>query len=126
MSEGSMFVERRTHQRVKVEDGVAAVSLSSSTKFGKISDISLGGIAVRHFDEDEWERKSFEIDIMLADGDLCLNKVSIDVRFDIEKENDSLFMPLSERKCGVKFSDLTPNQTLLLEHFIKNQATDGE
>jgi c-di-GMP-binding flagellar brake protein YcgR len=122
MADSSNFVERRAHERFKVKDGIVAIPHAASTRFGRIRDISLGGLTVRYFDEEELHGKTFEIDLVMTDGNLSLDRVLINIKFDMENSTETPFCILPERRCGLQFVDLTDHQFAKLRNFVDQQA----
>ncbi len=112
--------DRRAFERVEVHDCIIAFPASSNTKFGKIKDISLGGVTVRHFDEKKWETGTFESDIILNGHGINLEKIPVKIKFDREESTPTPFYTLSERLCGVQFKKLTHDQSAQLQYFIDN------
>ncbi len=122
MSGSKDFVERRQFERYQIKEGTFALPISSSTKFGKICQVSMGGLTVRHFDGEEWEGALFESDILFNGSNICLDNVPVKILADIEITTETHFRPLSERKCVVKFEKLTPTHVSQLKDFIENHA----
>jgi len=122
MVDSGNFVERRAHERYKVKDGIVAIPHATSTRFGRIVDISMGGLTVRYFDEEELHGKSFEIDLVMTDDNFSLDGVLINIKFDMEKSTETPFCILPERRCGLQFIDLTDHQYAKLRSFIDQQA----
>ena len=83
MVDNSNFVERRVHERYKVKDGIVAIPHAASMRFGRIRDISMGGLTVRYFDEEVLHGKSFEVDLVMTDGNFSLDRVLINITFDM-------------------------------------------
>lgn len=118
------FVERRTHTRFRVKDGIVAIPHAASMRFGRIKDISMGGLTVRYFEEEEWHGKSFEVDLVMTDGNFSLDKVLINIKFDMENGTETPYCVLPERQCGFEFVDLTEQQYDKLRNFLDCQAVD--
>jgi hypothetical protein len=122
MSQRRAFVERRQHERYKLKDGIVAVAHASMIRFGKIRDISMGGLTVCYFDKQGWEGKTFQVDLMTTDGDLSLDQVPIKMKFDMENNTLTPYCILHERQCGLQFGDLSREQLAMLENFLQNRA----
>jgi len=116
------FVERRAHERYRVKDGIVAVPHAASMRFGRIKDISMGGLTVRYFDEEEWHDKSFEVELVMTDRYFSLDKVLINIKFDLENGTETPYGVLPERQCGFEFVDLTDQQCEKLRNFLDDQA----
>jgi c-di-GMP-binding flagellar brake protein YcgR len=126
MADSGNFVERRAHERYKVKDGIVAIPHASSTRFGRIRDISMGGLTVRYFEEEELQGKSYEIDLVMADGNFSLDRVLINIKFDMENSTETPFCTLPERRCGLQFVDLTDHQYAKLRTFVDQQAASHD
>ena len=122
MVDSSNFIERRAYERYKVKDGIVAIPDAASTRFGRISDISMGGLTVRYFEEEELHGKSYEIDLVMADGNFSLDRVLISIKFDMENGTETPYCILPERRCGLQFVDLSDHQYAKLRNFIDQQA----
>ena len=116
------LVERRKHARYKVKDGIVAVPHASSTRFGKVREISMGGLTVRYFEEKEWGCEPSEIDLVLSDADFSLDRVPIKIMFDMEKHISTPYRILHERRCGLQFGKLTELQAAQLSNYLRNYA----
>lgn len=124
MLNGENLVERRKHERFQMDSGIFALFLSSTTKFGRIKEVSLGGLTVRHFDGEEWVTMATESDILLNGSNICMDKVPVKIILDNEITTEGHFKPLSERQCVVKFRKLSPKHVNQLTDFIENYAKD--
>jgi hypothetical protein len=116
------FVERRAHERYRVKDGIVAIPHAGSIRFGRIKHISMGGLTVRYFDEEEWHGKSFEVDLVMTDGNFCLDRVPVKIKFDMENGTETPYCVLPERQCGFEFVDLTEYQYEKLRNFLYHHA----
>ena len=85
------FVERRAHERYRVKDGIVAVPHAASMRFGRIKDISMGGLTVRYFDEEEWHDKSFEISIPEAEIQKEVARMANEINRDLA-DKDPIFL----------------------------------
>lgn len=120
------LVERRKHERYKVKDGIVAVPHASSTRFGKIREISMGGLTVRYFEEKEWGCEPSEIDLVMSDADFSLDRVPIKITFDMEKPTLTPYRILYERQCGLQFGKLSKLQLAQLSNYLQNYAAVPE
>lgn len=115
--------ERRRHKRFLVPDGTLAVFGRSRTIVGSLIDISMGGLAFRYVTDEELPRDASEIDILLAEGLSHLYGLPCETVYDIETANRTRLAIMTERRRGLKFGELSPNQKLHLEYFIRNYTT---
>lgn len=117
------FVESREHERHQLNDGIAALSDSSATKFGRIRNISLGGLSVSHFDDEDWGGDAgFGSDLILAGYGFLIDDVPTRIVSDIKVIIDNPFQEISERQCSIKFEGLTPRQRARLEEIIREHS----
>lgn len=116
--------ERRRHKRFLVPNGTLAVFGRSHPIVGSLVDISMGGLAFRYVTEKELPKEASEIDILLADGLSHLYGLPCETVYDIETVNKKRLAIMTERRRGLKFGKLSPNQKLHLEYFIKHHTTD--
>lgn len=120
------FVDLRAHKRFQLNDGVVAIYLFNGAKFGRIRDISLGGLSVCHYDGENWEENCRAAEIVLAGYDFCLDGVPPEIISDVEVVIETPYKKLSERWCAMRFRELPPEQLLHLEHIIRKHSVDEE
>lgn len=119
------WIEKRKHRRFEAKDGSFVVVWPDFSKQGQIIDISKGGLAFQYIaDEEETKGEGAELDILLQDISFYLERVPFKTAYDIEIQNQSTYVPLKMRRMGVEFGELTPNQTALLDYFIKNYTVN--
>ena len=116
------MVERRKHERFKVENGFVAVHHDSRLQLGKIRDISLGGLTVRYFEERKWDCEPFEVDLVMNDLDFSLDRIPIEIAYDMEQNTLTPYRILYERQCGLKFAALTERQFAQLRNYLRDYA----
>ena len=89
---------------------------------GPIVNIGLGGLSFRYFADKKFASKSSQIDILLTDGSICLNKVRVNTISDFAIDSET---PVGSetRQCGLQFGDLTDNQKSDLRYFIQTYTT---
>ena len=120
------FVESREHEWQQLNDGVAALSDSSATKFGRIRNISLGGLSVSHFDDEDWGDAGFASDLILAGYGFLVDDVPTTIISAIKVTIDNPFQEISERQCSIQFGELTPRQRARLEDIIREHSLGRE
>ena len=116
--------ERRRHKRFLVPTGTLAVFGRAHPIVGSLIDISMGGLAFRYITDEELPKEASEIDILLADGLSHLYGLPCETVYDMETVNGKRLTVMTERRRGLKFGKLSPNQKLHLEYFIKHHTTD--
>jgi hypothetical protein len=116
--------ERRQCKRFQVEDGAYIILKPFDGRVGRILDISIDGLTFDYVSGEQPSNMPNELDITMANGTCRLRNVPCKIISDFETEYVHL-VPLSIRRCGVQFGDLTPDQISQLEYFIHNH-TVGE
>lgn len=126
MKDGKEPVERRRHMRFQVPSyGAYAVlrrNWPPSSITGDIVDISLGGLSFRYIASKKYPYRSSDMDILLTDGSVWLNKVRVNTISDIEEESQTP-VGLETRRCGVQFGNLRDSQKAGLRYFIQTYST---
>jgi hypothetical protein len=122
MGKANQPVERRKHRRFEIPVGAFIVLGPDSTKVGRITDISMGGLAFRHVDKKEPSDGLHELDMFHIHTDFCLKHVPFDTVWDAE-EAPGGFMTISG--SGLRFRQLTDNQKSQLQRFIQDHAVAG-
>ncbi len=128
MSNTSRANERRKHKRIEAREGAFAVLTSDSAyRFGKIINLSHGGLALRYFslngqimDSDE-DFSECEVDIFFGTNEFKLGKVPIKIICDYRIAED---VSLSMRQKCLQFKSLTLDQAKKLEYFIWHNQND--
>jgi len=118
------FVERRRFKRFKVKEGAFAALMPDSKKLGQILDLARGGLAFVYIDPGEAADGS-ELQIVVTENKFYLSKLPVHLVSDIWVPNKLPINPIFVRRQGVQFGELTPEQTSLLDSFIR-QYTIGE
>lgn len=128
MKENVDFTERRHHERTSVQNLVVGILNSDEPVIiGSITDISMGGVKYTH------ELRMAPNDNPIHSIDLiaynhCLIDIPCDFAWNVELETNPDSQIKDVRQCGIKFGELTPNQTFLLRSLIKRCTsfeTDG-
>lgn len=111
-----IFVERRKHKRFPIKENAFAVLrfTPSSTKIGRIIDISMGGMAIEYENSEEWEDTPKELSILFGDDDFYLEKIN----FETVSDNFISYSFTETRRRGIKFGKLSDNQSSQLKNFI--------
>jgi hypothetical protein len=119
------FVERRRLKRFKAKEGAFAARMPDSSKLGQILDLGKGGLSFLYIDTGQAADESTELDIYVAGNGFYLSKLPVTTVSDIRIPNKIPINPIVMRRQGVHFGELTPEQTLSLDSFIR-QYTTGE
>ena len=114
-------VERRKHQRYKIQNLIIAVPQRSDSQVARIVNISKGGMAVCYVDQKEWLGEAKEIDILL-NSSFFMTSIPIKSIRDFTVNNQAAFSIIRERQCCLHFGSLSPAQESLLDEFIMNYS----
>ena len=125
MSATKISDERRQQKRFIAEEGAFAALVDQESRLGQIKDISLQGLSFRYIDSQEKLEKADELRIILGHQGLYLDRVPFIKISDFEIESEFRFSTIKMRQIGLKFGELTPQQKLRLDQFIKHH-TIGE
>ena len=124
MTTSQEFTERRQHARHPVQNGIIAMSKSSSITIGTLLDISLGGLAARYAFDDENIRSTFDIDILLTDTSFFLTNIPVSTVSDFELENQVPYSLIHERRCGLEFGELSEQMVEQIKTLVQTFGTD--
>jgi c-di-GMP-binding flagellar brake protein YcgR len=122
-------VDRRKHKRYQVPTNSYTSLGSDDPVLGQIIEISMGGIAFRYMGGGKLPDES-HLDIFLTEGDLCLRGVPFKTVSDFKIPNTVLCKTVEPippsfrtmRRSGLQFGELTPDQKVQLERFIKDHT----
>lgn len=123
MTSRNEVVERRKHKRFRVPKDACVALRSDHLRFAQIERVSMDGLDFRYVAEEGPVDGPFELDIFLAGSAFYLHKLPFKTISDSETVNETPFLGLPERRCGVQFGDLTPNQKNMLGYLIQNYTT---
>ncbi len=101
-----------------------AILQNGHRRIGGVKDVSTGGLSFEHINDEIRSHDSLKTDILLlADGSNMLRlpcRVVYDTVARIPGEIQFLPVHFPPRRCGVEFKDLSENQQVQVELFIKN------
>lgn len=110
--------ERRRHKRFQVNDLVIAVSTEVSSQFGKIVNISRGGLRIRYVSDQKPTAGTSELNILT--DQFYISSVPCRIVWENEAENTSSFNNRTDWYCGLEFGDLSETQRLQLEELMSH------
>jgi len=115
-------VERRKHKRSEVQDDTFVLLRSDDTKLGTLINITMNGLTFHYIGREEALSELAQLGILLPDNHFYLFKVPCKIISDLKlyKNHPS---PISMRRCGVQFGELTQSQASQLQYFIQNYTT---
>lgn len=121
-------VRSKNHQLDQIEkmskgEIAFAVIKSNPPKMGEITEISRNGLSFTYIENETDLSKFKEMDILFADEDFHLSRLSFKPVKDSAIKDERHFHPLSMKRQTVKFNNLSTVQQTKLEHMIKNFTT---
>lgn len=99
-----------------------AVYRSKPIKFGRIKNISMGGLSFRYIAGEEQSSQLLVLDILLADCGFYLENLTFKSISDVEIGADYSIDPIKMRQHHVLFEKPAPAQFTKLKHFIQNYS----
>ena len=103
-------------------DNMISMYNQDFSKLGKIQDISMGGLTVRYFEKEAWDCKTIKVDLVVSDVDFSLDRIPIEIAYDVEQYTLTPYRILFERQCGLKFGTLTEQQFAQLSNYLQDPA----
>ena len=121
--------EQRKNIRFLAQDNVIVALQNVYTEVGKVKDISMGGLAFEHIDDEKPNSETSRRDILLWVNGFRLSKLPGRIVYDIvlppPNEYQGFFFHLITRRCGVEFETLSEDQASQLDFFLGNY-TNGK
>ena len=121
-----MSVERRNHERFKVQDGAFAMTSLKVAALGQVINISRGGLSFRYVASQDRTRESSALKILLSDGSFSMHRVPVKAVWDRPMPRAYSLDLITLRACGVQFGELTDEQRFDLKCFVKNHTFPPE
>ena len=126
MAKSVTIQDRRQHQRSPVSSGVIAVLISSAPEImGSVTDISLGGAKITYHNPKNREIDYTRLKVDFISDDRFVEAIPCKNAWERPVESSNYIAAGDLRQCGIKFSDLNPNQLYLLRNFISRCAAPG-
>jgi hypothetical protein len=119
MINSEKIIERRSHERFQVQQGVYALLRNGSSKLGQIKNISKGGLAFMYIKHEEQIGEPVEVDIFLSGYGYFLKGIPCKKNSDTHVDNFVPFSTFEMRQLGVQFGAMSLEQAAHLEGFIK-------
>jgi len=117
---GQLRVENKSMAEI-----ACAVYRSKSVRFGRINNISMGGLSFRYITCEERSNLSLVLDILVAESGFYLENLMFRDIDDVEMDGDSTINSFKMRLNRVQFESLEPASTTKLQHFVKNYGVSG-
>ena len=126
MIDSEKVIERRSHGRFQVQQGVYALLKNGSSKLGQIKNISKGGLAFMYINDGEQIHEPTEVDIFLSGHGFFLKGIACKKISDIHVDNFVPFSTFEMRQLGVQFGEVSQHQLAHLDTFIEKYTTRAE
>ena len=94
-------------------------------RFGRINNISMGGLSFRYITGEERSNLSLLLDILVAESGFYLENLMFRDIDDVEMDSDSTINSFKMRLNRVQFERLEPAATMKLQHFVENYSVSG-
>ncbi len=124
--------DQRQYGRFGLQGSAYAVFRPEFTKIGRINDISGGGLGCNYLcpvdQETIGSRSDQVIDIIISNNSFYLAKIPCNLVYDTKAiDGQEWFMPdFVNRRCGLKFDQLTREQEKEINHFLGNVTVPSE
>ncbi len=97
-----------------------AVYRSKPVRFGRIDNISMGGLSFRYITGEERSHPSLVLDILVADSGFYLENLTFKNIADFEMDDGFAINSFKMRLNRVQFERLEPAAMMKLKHFVEN------
>jgi hypothetical protein len=99
-----------------------AVYRSKPVRFGRIDNISMGGLSFRYITGEERSNQSLMLDILVADSGFYLENLTFKNIADFEMDDGFTMNSFKMRLNRVQFEGLEPAAIMKLKHFVENYS----
>jgi len=123
MIDEKQSVERRKYGRSQVPEGVFVSFIPGDSRLGEVLDISMSGLSFRYLATEESPVGSGRLNLFLSEYDFSLKAVPFETIWDLSSHNIP-FIPITMRRSGVEFRNLTQDQISRIEYFIHNHTLE--
>ena len=130
MTTSKYFAELRKQGRFRIREGIiVAFQKPRLFKLGRprivktasIFDINRRGLAFQYMSHKMWPADFNKLLILQTTDEIEIDNVLYEVVSDFKASNFTKSKPI--RKCGVKFGELTLNQSILLNHLLMSYSS---
>ena len=99
-----------------------AVYRSKPVRFGRIDNISMGGLSFRYIGGEERSDPSLVLDILVADSGFYLENLTFKNIADFEMDDGFAINSFKMRLNRVQYEGLEPTAIMKLKHFVENYS----
>ena len=102
-----------------------SVYRSKPVRFGRINNISMGGLSFRYISGEERSGQSLVLDILVADCGFYLENLMLKNIADFEMDDDSAINSFKMRLNRVQFEKMESAMVMKLKYFVENYSVSG-
>ena len=113
-------IEKRSHNRLRVKDGLYAIINYKPAIFGQIVNISKDGMAVHYLSNGQQPKVSSELDIFIMDSNFYIEKIQINIISYFEIDDKSPFGFQKNRQRCFQFREMKSSQHFQLDYLLQN------
>jgi hypothetical protein len=95
---------------------------SKPVRFGRIDNISMGGLSFRYITGEERTNQSLVLDILVAESGFYLENLTFKNISDFETDDEFVINTFKMRLNRVQFEGLKPDAMMKLKHFVENYS----
>jgi len=130
MTTSKYFAGLRKQNRFKLREGIIVtfqkprllnLGRPRIVKTASITDINRRGLAFQYISQKMWPADFNKLSVLQTADEIEIDNVPYEVVSDFKSSNFTKRKPI--RKCGVKFGELTFNQTILLNHLLMSYSS---
>ena len=124
------LIRPATAEQLRVADRsmgqiACGVYRSKPLRFGRIVNISMGGLLFRYINGEERSSHSQVLDILVADSGFYLENLAFKSIADVEINDDLTINTFKMRLNRVQFERLEPAAMMKLKYFLENYTVSG-
>ena len=119
-ADGKLRVENKSMAEV-----ACAIYRSKPVRFGRIDNISMGGLSFRYITGEERSNQSLVLDILVAESGFYLENLTFKNISDFEMDDDFTINSFKMRLNRVQFEGLEPAAIMKLKHFVEIYSVSG-
>jgi hypothetical protein len=122
-----MIFEKRKYRRFFAKEDAYAILGNHFNKVGRLKDISIAGLALRHIEKTEDNVQDFsKVTIFVSDSKFYLPDLACRMIYDSpldETNNKRYFKTVFKiKRCGIQFTAITEYQLKKLNFFINHHT----
>lgn len=122
---GRELIDRRCYKRFSPRSPAFVALGNHGNTIAQIVDICRGGLACHYIADEGRFNQSDCLDIYSAEEQFYLKKVRFKAVSDLELPRELSWSPITMRRCGIEFDNLTTTQLSQVENFLMHH-TKGE